>query len=206
MKKTDSVIITENGIDVYMSDIDILCDEYISTLANPEMVYTKSGTFTAMLEYIYKHLLHNVIVRKYGANKSSYDFNVLDKLFFDVYIPLCGKYGYTPTIVQFCAFVKIDNSNITDIKNGVYRSDGQKVSGDRTQTVKRWYNAIESALLTKAIDSNGIGSIFALKSIFAYNDSQTIRIESASNESHDSAEQIASRHNSAMIPEKPQLE
>lgn len=202
---TETALITENGISIYADDIERLCAEYIDSLPTPENVLKTAG-FTALLVYIYNNCLKRVIVRKYGERGNSYNFELLDSIFYKIYIPLCGKYGFTPTVKQFAVFTGIDSSNLGDIKSGVYRTDGAKVSPEKTHFVKKWYDASESALLNRAVDSNSIGSIFALKALYQYSDAQTIRVESASQEQHDSAEQIAQRHSAAELPEKPQLE
>lgn len=198
---SESVIVTYKDIEVYQSDIDILCDEYISTLPLPEMVFKTSG-FMGLLEYIYRHKLKEVVVNNvpYG-----YDYHVLNDIFYNIYMPLCSRYGTTPTIVQFASFIKVDNSNFTDVKNGVYRSNGSRVNPENTQTVKRWFSSCESAILSKAIDTNGIGAIFALKASYQYKDNQTVTIESGSVLPHESAEQIAARHAAASLPEKPEI-
>lgn len=198
---TETALITENGISIYADDIERLCAEYVDSLPIPENVYKTAG-FTALLVYIYNNCLKQVIVRR----DTGYNYELLDNIFYKIYIPLCGIYGFTPTVTQFAMFTGINSSNLTDIKNGVYRTDGAKVSHSKTQIVKKWYATSESALLNRAVDSNSIGSIFALKALYQYSDAQTIRVESASQEQHDSAEQIAQRHSAAELPEKPQLE
>ena len=47
--------------------------------------------------------------------------------------------------------------------------------------------------------------IFALKANFGYRDNQTITLESPSMIPHETAEQIAAKHASAMLPEKPEI-
>ena len=199
---TDNSILAQyNNIQIYQSDIDLYCQEYIDNLPDEQLIY-KTPTFTGLLEYLYRKVIKNIVVKSY----SGYDFKVLDNIFYNIYIPLTGKYGFTPTVIQFCTLVKIDNANISDIKNGVYRTSGIEAKKEKTQVVKKWYNTCESALLSRAVDTNSIGSIFALKSVYQYNDSQTIRIEQDTTPSHESAAEISARYASASLPEKPQLD
>ena len=199
---TDNSILAQyNDIQIYQSDIDLYCQEYIDNLPDEQLIY-KTPTFTGLLEYLYRKVIKNIVVKSY----SGYDFKVLDNIFYNIYIPLTGKYGFTPTVIQFCTLVKIDNANISDIKNGVYRTSGIEAKKEKTQVVKKWYNTCESALLSRAVDTNSIGSIFALKSVYQYNDSQTIRIEQDTTPSHESAAEISATYASASLPEKPQLD
>ena len=197
----NSILAQYNDIEIYQSDIDLYCQEYIDNLPDEQLIY-KTPTFTGLLEYLYRKVIKNVVIKDY----SGYDYNLLDNIFYNIYIPLTAKYGFTPSIIQFCTLVKIDNANISDIKNGVYRTSGIEAKKEKTQTVKRWYNTCESALLSRAVDNNSIGSIFALKSVYQYNDSQTIRIEQDITPSHESAAEIAARYSNATLPEKPQLD
>lgn len=193
------IILEYNGITLYADDITVICDDYINSLPEQSMIY-KSTVFSGMLDSIYKRCIKNVIPEKYNL-----DFTLLDNIFNNIYIPLCYRYNKVPTIIQFCVLVNIDNGNISDLKNGVYRN-GYKANTATTQTVKKWYSVCESALLDKAISESSIGSIFALKANFGYRDNQTITLETQSQIPHETAEQIAAKHASAILPEKPILD
>lgn len=195
----DNSIVACNGVEIYQTEIDILCEEYINSLPDSNLIY-KSSVFSGLLDYIYKHCLKDRI-----RDQLKLDFELLDNIFNCIYIPICYKFDKVPTIIQFCVLVNIDNGHISDIKNGIYRTNGTKANTNHVQTVKKWYNTCESALLGKAINESSIGSIFALKSNFGYRDNQTITVESGSVLPHESAEQIAARHAAAMLPEKPKI-
>ena len=197
----NSILAKYNNIEIYQSDIDLYCQEYIDNLPDEQLIY-KTPTFTGLLEYLYRKVIKNVVIKDY----SGYDYNVLDNIFYNIYIPLTAKYGFTPSIIQFCTLVKIDNSNLTDVKNGLRRKDNTTVNQNSQQKVKKWYSTCESALFSRAVDTNSIGSIFALKSVYQYNDSQTIRIEQDITPTHESAAEISARYASASLPEKPQLD
>lgn len=191
------VILEYNGMTLYADDIAVVCDDYINSLPDQSMIY-KSTVFSGMLDSIYKRCIKNIIPEKYNL-----DFTLLDNIFNNIYIPLCYRYNKVPTIIQFCILVNIDNGHISDLKNGVYRSNGSKANTANSQTVKKWFSVCESALLDKAISESSIGSIFALKANFGYRDNQTITLETPSQIPHETAEQIAAKHANAMLPEKP---
>ena len=197
----DNVMLSHNGTEIYKTDIDILCDEYINSLSNPDMIY-KSAVFNGLLDYIYKHSLKVIL-----GNKVKNDYQLLNNIFYNIYLPICYKYNKTPTILQFSVLCDIDNTNLSDIKNGVYRMDGSKVNPATTQTVRKWYQSCESALLGKAVEESSIGSMFALKACFAYRDN-VIVTESPQLLTVDSPETIAERHkqNALTMPEKPMLD
>lgn len=197
----DNIMLTYNGMEIYKTDIDILCDEYINSLSNPDMIY-KSAVFNGLLDYIYKHSLKDIL-----GNKVKNDYQLLNNIFYNIYLPICYKYNKTPTILQFSVLCDIDNANITDIKNGIYRTNGAIVNNNSTQIVKKWYSVCESALLGKAIDESSIGGMFALKACYGYRDN-VIVTETPQQLAVDSPETIAERHkqNVLTIPEKPTLD
>lgn len=200
VNSTDIEIIKHNDISIYSSDIQLLTEEYISTLDNPEMIY-KSLVFSGLLEYIYKRLLCNIL----PDNNKPNDYDLLNAVFYEIYIKLCYRYNINPTIIGFSVFTHIDNTNLSDIKNGVYRTDKSKVNPGTSQLVKRWYSVCESGLVGKVADSSSIGSMFLLKSVYGYSDNQTITIQQNDSLTHETAEQIAARHSDAQLPEKIEL-
>lgn len=195
----NSAILTYNGIELYQSDIDVLCDEYISTLHDESMIY-KSTVFSGMLNYIYNNKLRFIIPNTYNNN-----YSLLDDIFNNVYIALCSKYNIVPSIIQFCVLCHIDNANIANIKSGTY-DDGSKVNIDTCQTVRKWYATCESMLLSRATNENGIGAIFALKANYKYRDNDSTPILPQSTMAIVDADTIKERHKQDRIPEKPEFE
>lgn len=194
----ENTLIACNGIEIYQSDIDILCDEYMSMLSSEEAIHKTYG-FTGLLEYLYKRCICNIVTK----NGRGYDYHVLDNVFYNVYIPLCAKYSMPPSIIQFCTLVKIDSSYMSEVKRGVY-DGGAKVSNDNTLAVKKWYDTCEAGLLSRAVGDNSIGAIFALKANYGYKETSAITVEQVT-QVHDTAEQIAARHHGAALPERPDL-
>lgn len=198
--KNEIELIDYNGIQIYDSDIDMLCDEYINTLNNPELIY-KATVFTGLLDYIYKHLVKNIL----SPIRQKNDYKLLDNVFRNIYLPLCYKYNIAPTILSFSCFIHVPNSYLSDLNKGVYRAHGEKVNPETNQIVKEWFDTCENGLLNKAISESSIGSIFALKALYSYSDSQTININTNTDIQHETAEQIAARHSDAQLPEKIEL-
>lgn len=192
---------------ITQDDINQLCNEYIDSLPVPDMVL-KSNCFTGMLNYIYRSVLKPIIDKSRISPTGKvyrYDYGLLDNIFDYIYLPLCYKYNITPTVIGFTSLVNISKENITDIRNGRYRHDGSKVNHNTTLIIQKWFDTCESSVIGKIVNENSIGNMFYAKSFYGYSEQQTIRIESG-NEQLDSIEQIALRHNTALIPEKPVLE
>jgi hypothetical protein len=201
----ETALVKANNISIYQSDIDMIAEDYINTLPDETMIY-KSAVFSGLLDNIYKRLLKNVITRDNGLYNRSLDYKVLDNIFRNIYLPLCTRYGIVPTIQQFSTVLcNISNSALSEIRKGYHRTTGAKVNPNDSAIVQKWYELSESGLYSRAIQENSIGSIFALKAVHGMSDTQTIRIESNEIDSHETAAEIMARHDSAMIPQKPDL-
>lgn len=203
----DNVLITENEIEVFQSDIDILVNEYISTLPDENMIY-KNSSFKGLLLYIYNRLIKNIISKdkEYRNNKYTNNYELLNDIFMNVYVPLSYRFNNCPTILEFCScLVSIDNTTLSDIRAGVYRTDGTKVKPSTSQTVKKWFQICESSLEGKAIGDNGIGSIFALKANYLWSDSPPVPTI-ADQTTQATAEQIQERYKDSKKPMIPELD
>lgn len=154
-------------IAVYRNDIELAESEYLDRLPDPGMIYNKSNIFLGLLESIYQN-----VVSKYLLDKKTFfnDYNMLNEIFYKLYLPLVYKYGYTPSLFMYCSFVHISDSNITDILSGVYRKDGSRVNDETQRTVRKWYQTCKAATVTRAIDGNSIGAIFAAKAAYQMSD------------------------------------
>lgn len=199
----DECILAENnGIQVYDSDIQLYCDEYINSLPDESMVY-KPAVFSGLLLYIYNHCIKQLCIKD---KSNRLNFNLLDNIFYNIYIPLCYRYNITPKIITFCAnLVMIDNGHISDIYRGV-NNYGEKVSRDSEEIVKKWYGICESGLVEKTVENNGIGSMFLLKAKYGYRDNDNVLTIQTQQTQHETAAEIAARYSNASLPEKPQLD
>ena len=195
------LIKSENDdIIIYNSDISMLEDEYIESLYNPEMIF-KVSVFNGLLNLIHERLLKDLI-RLNNSNKINY--SICNDIFYKIYLPLCNKYAIIPNIMQFSAYLlRISKSHITDIRNGYYRTNEAEVTKLTTQIIKNWYDSCESSMVSSVANTNSIGCMFLLKAVYNYSDQAPIQLEVSQIEAHDTPEQIAARHKSAFIPEKP---
>ena len=203
----DNTILTDTQIEIYRNEIDILCDNYIHSLPDENMIY-KSTVFSGMLNYLYRNKI-KYIIEQYRKDNNLNDYynnyDLLDVIFNNIYIDICTRFNIVPSIIQFSVFVNVDNGTLSDIKSGVYRDNGSKVNPINCQTVKKWYATCESMLLSKATNENSIGSIFALKSNFGYVEKGN-ELPTQETLTQSTPEQIAERYKDAKLPELPELE
>lgn len=200
-ERMENILLSHSGIDIYESDIMILCDEYISRLPDQNSIY-KSAVFAGMLRYIYQHKIRDVIETDRNNNtlkRNENNYILLNDIFNNIYIYLCSLYNIVPSIIQFCSLVDIDRDVLSDLNKGFYGSTGRAVNADNSRTVKKWFNTCESMLLSKAQNESSIGSIFALKANYGYRDNIQ-QIEVLPTQHTQSAEQIKERYKSAQLP------
>lgn len=163
MKLNAIKLTDEHGEEIYLTDIDMICDEYISSLPDSEMIF-KAKTFVGMLQEIYNRCIKNI---PYKAKKGcKYDYALLDGIFWGIYCPLCAKYGSTVSVFGFANFVHIGMGNLADIRNGIYRGSGYQVAEESTHIVKGWYDASQASIISNVLESNSIGGIFILKAAY----------------------------------------
>lgn len=193
------IICVYHDIEIYKNDIELLCSEYESQYDHTEDIINNTVFFTGLMVFIQQRLFKPIT-----DNNFYNDYSALDKLFYSVFIPLSVRYKRTPTIQNFCVMTSISNSLLSEILTGNYR-DGSKVNSKTYETVKKWYQTVESALASKAIDTNGIGSIFALKANFAWREQNT---ETPTTEqlTQSTPTEIQQRYKDAKRPELPILE
>lgn len=160
-------------IAVYRNDIEVTEAEYLERLPDPGMIYNKSNIFLGLLEDIYQS-----VVSKYLLDKKTFfnDYNMLNEIFYKLYLPLVYKYGYTPSLYMYASFIHTDNTYLTELMRGTYQ-DGSKVKDETTRTVRKWYQTCKAATITRAIDDNSIGAIFASKAAYGLSDTPTPAIE-----------------------------
>lgn len=193
------VITTYNGIDIFDNDISVLCSEYESQFDDIEERINKPMFFTGLVVYINRHLFKPITDRNYN-----HDYNALDYIFYDCFLPLCAKYNKTVTLQNFCLMTGISNDLLSQILSGTYK-DGSKVKPQTFQTVKKWKETAESALIDNGMIGNPVFSIFALKANHGWKETpQEITITGSSAQA--TPEQIAEKYRDVKKPELPDLQ
>lgn len=194
-----NVICTYNGIQIYENDISVLCHEYESQYTDIEERINKPMFFTGLIVYINRHLFQNITDRTFNN-----DYDGLNKIFFDCFLPLCSKYNRTVTLQNFCIMTGISNDTLTQILSGNYK-DGSKVNSDTFRTVKKWKDTAETALIDSGMSGNPVFSIFALKAGHGWRETAP-EPPTAETLTQSTPEQIAERYKDAKRPEIPVLD
>ena len=172
----DVIIQCDKGI-VTRTDIDCICNDYLNNTNGYDRIYKSNLLFNGMLLDIYKRVLYRYIKLDNGYN---YNFPVIDRIFNDVYIPLCMVYNHTPNILVFLSSLNIPKSYIYNLLNSVSSSvnsvNGYKANINTIEYVKKWNDICESYISDTVLSTNGIGGIFYLKSRYGWTETNNINI------------------------------
>lgn len=189
-------------IAIHKNDIEICEYDYIQSLPDETLIYKKSNVFLGLLEKIYQD-----VISKYLLDTDTYsnDYEMLDIIFYKLYLPIVYKYGYTPSLYMFGSFIHIDNTYLSELLTGRYK-DGSTVNHDTTLTISKWYNTCKAATFTRAVDDNSIGAIFAAKAAYQMSD-QPAPVQPLPIAADDqSALEIAKKYGSEAPPELPDID
>lgn len=148
----DNIEITENGIEVYTTELYRLADKYIQQrLEDKEDNVSKQ--FRDMIFYISDRI----------KKPDHDDIDALDKLF-DAYVRLCVRYNKLPTIECFSFLTKIHRSTFDDWKNGRYRL----TTSQYADTVKGWQDTCKSFVVDELQNNSNtnINLIFVSKACY----------------------------------------
>ena len=211
MTDTSITVTTDTGnqVEIFLNQIDAATSEYLNRYPNDSD--TISGEyFSALLHFIYvqvfKPTAANMDIYRQNAyingnQKSILDYSDvegLDKIF-DAYVGLCARCRQIPTILAFSTMTGIDKDTISTWASG--RARGNNAA--QMRTVKGWLNLCESALAQRAIMSNSIGSIFALKCNYQWRETAPAEPTALTQQPHETAEQIMERYRDIEKPELP---
>ena len=195
----DNVICTYNGIEIYESDIRILCSEYESQFNDIEERIKEPMFFTGLMIFISQRLFKKITESKYNN-----DYDSLNEIFYRFFLPICVKYNRIPTLLNFCSMTGLSNSYLTSIISGTYVS-GDKVNSKTCETCKKWKEECENALLDFTLYRNSVSGIFALKSAHGWRETapEPPQLDQVT---QSTPEQIQERYKDAKRPELPSLE
>lgn len=190
-----------HSTDIYLNRISELTDEYINGLDDTEEIY-KAPVFMGLLKSLYISLFRPSKTMRHNSNSVLVDAEpeTISELW-DIFAGICYKYRNTPTILKFCTMTGLDRVTFERWKNG----ESRNANPAYCRTAQKAYTESESALESKAIESNGIGAIFGLKSCFQWRETSPLAAEISPAIQHETAEQIAARYASAALPERPDL-
>lgn len=161
----DNTVTTENGIEVYTSQITEIADRYIADLEDIDSIYTYE-VFTDLLLYISDNMTP---LNNYN------DITVLDNLF-NIYKRLCSKYRVLPTLYDFSMMINIDPSTITRWMNGETRGG---LTSEHCKTAKKWKQYCAGRLASNLSNSKGTDAnkIFIAKAAYGMAETKAVEQE-----------------------------
>lgn len=149
-------------VEIYPHRIDEFADEYIGQLVDAEEIYNPQ-VFLGLLKYIYVQMFkpHENMPHNSNSILVLSDAETIGDVW-DRFAAICYRYRTTPTLLKFSTLTGLDRKTIQAWHDG----DGRSASPEYLLIAKKMYNEAETGLETKALEQNGIGAIFALKSLF----------------------------------------
>ena len=161
----DNTVTTENGIEVYTSQITEIADRYIADLEDIDSIYAYE-VFTDLLLYISDNMTP---LNNYD------DITVLDNLF-NIYKRLCSKYRVLPTLYDFSMMINIDPSTITRWMNGETRGG---LTSEHCKTAKKWKQYCAGRLASNLSNSKGTDAnkIFIAKAAYGMAETKAVEQE-----------------------------
>jgi hypothetical protein len=155
--EVDNILVRYNDMVITEYDLENCINRYLSTLINPDDIYKNHRLFNGMLLYLYKHLIVYILPDTYNN-----DYDLLDGIFMNIYIPLCYIYNHIPSISNFSILTRLQYSYIYDLHTGTYK-DGSIVNNKSKQIVKKWIDICDGELLENIMHTNSVGSMFVAK-------------------------------------------
>ena len=210
------VVQTKYGT-IYPADVERVEYNYIQSLPDPDSIYN-INSFIGLLFILHREIIKPVMLKpgEVRPGTRGYDIRVLDIIFYNIFIPLIAKYHITPTIGMFMYLIGIDSSIINTWKkksnnintenniDNVYSNYNDDSNYIKYSHYVKWNNYIEQWILGAVVNTNSIGGMFALKSVYGYSDAQTIRIEAQETRPAINAAQLDRIAGEAATP--PQIE
>ena len=175
MIETTQILAQSDKGSIAWDDIENAINIYKLKLPNPDFLYTKSITFEGLIRFLYTSVIQPII-----PDSKYHDYELLDNIFNNIYVPLCSLFGFQLNILLFCLLTNIDFNNINCAAQGRTTSGDVRANRQAVSYVQKWKAACESGLFSNVSNHSSIGSMFLLKSVYGYQEQQTIRIETDS--------------------------
>lgn len=201
--KNNNTVITDQGIEVYESDIYRLVDEYISTVlqVSPED-YDTQKEYKAVIADSFVDMIFYIADR---IQKPSNDnIELLDSIF-NIYVRICSKYNVLPTLEIFSFLVGIERRTFTCWMNGQYRT-----ASSHGDTVKKWFDICKNCTINRLNNQTGTNANLIFIAKAAYGMAETAPVQAGQQQGipQQTAQQIADKYKDVLeLPEmeKPEL-
>lgn len=200
--KDNTVIV--DGVEVYTTRIQREFDNYLQSMdIDPSDTQAVTPSlFAGACKAVYLAVFAPDTIQKYNANTrlDTSDISAIEAVW-QVYTGLCYKYAIRPTMLRFSVLTGISQDTFATWNRQEYRG-----SYPHSEWYKKARAECESAVVDAILQSNSIGGIFIAKSRYGYRETAPVTDTYDQIASRDSPEQIAARHATATLPQKPILE
>ena len=167
----DDILVESDIGFITTSDIERSINDFESSLSDPSILYINGHkSFNLLLRYIYKHNIVNVI----DTSKYNYDYDVLDQIFNNIYIPLTYKYNRIASVNNFSVLTNVDYGLFYDIKQGIYRHNDGIVNNKHVLIIQKWINICNGELIDNVTHTGNVGGIFVAKTRGFREEPQTV--------------------------------
>lgn len=175
MEVVNALVQSERGF-ITEYDLENTIQNYTNKLEHPEDLYNiKNMLFYGLLREIYNRNIQYVL-----PEGPKHNYNLLDAIFYKIYIPICYHYGRVPSIHSFIIHLcGLDLNIFYDIRTGVYRANDTKPNPQTAALVAKWETACNGDLIEYVVHSNSIGGMFRLKTK-GFSEEQRITVNVAS--------------------------
>lgn len=210
MSEVENVLVSANGKFLTWADIETSCHEFEISVRNPDQLYDgKSMIFNQLLRHLRTYIFSIISIRyvKLDNTESDYYYNydVLDSIFYNIYLPICYKYNRVPSVSNYCIhLIDISIQGIYNIRTGLNYNINSNNNNDSKlqQYVMKWEEACNSDLIDFIVQTSSIGGIFRAKTK-GFREEQVLRIETSATTPTVNPMQIQSALQSEVVPLLP---
>ena len=167
----DDILVESKDGFVTSQDIENCITEFENSIPDKSVLYVNGHkSFNLLLMYIYKHCLKPLI----HNGEFNYDYELLDNIFNNIYIPLTYKYNRIASVNNFCILVNMNYELFFDIKTGTYRANDGIVNNKHCQILKKWIAICNGELIDNVTHTGNIGAMFIAKTRGFREEPQTV--------------------------------
>lgn len=199
----DNTITTDQGIEVYESDIYRLVDEYISTVLQVSSEdYDTQKEYKAVVADSFVDMIFYIADRI--PKPSNDDIELLDSIF-NIFVRICSKYNVLPTLEVFSFLVNINRSTFSDWMRGDYRT-----ASSHGTTAKKWFDICKNCTINRLNNQPGTNANLIFVAKAAYGMAETAPVQTVQQDGipQQTAQQIADKYKDVLElteMEKPEL-
>ena len=171
MAEIENILVRSEKGFITWSDVQCAIESYALMLPDPEMIKQKSVTFDGLIRY-----LHKTLIKPLEPKTDRINYKLCDDIFENIYLPLCALYGHQVNLLSFTQLCGIHYTNISNRYNQTINNNTDDNTLEINNIINKWKQTQESHLYGAVSDSNSVGSLFLLKSVFGYQETSFLKL------------------------------